>query len=177
MFLDDANTAAVDAFTSFSLFTPMANPYLRYLYISESNTLMKATALIAAFVGSTTAIPFAKRSSSGAKPKLQDYTSCANDDVDDDQLLADELSRCGNGIIDPHLHIAPWFNDATALVNELEATMYRSDCYTIHTQRFHWTLMLIPTFTKSQRQAMAKYLCSHLSTQPMITGKNIESMK
>ena len=36
----------------------------------------------------------------------------------EDRLLARELARCGE-IIDPHLHIAPWFNTAAPLVAEL----------------------------------------------------------
>jgi hypothetical protein len=35
-----------------------------------------------------------------------------------DRLLAGELTRCGE-IIDPHLHIAPWFNTAAPLIDEL----------------------------------------------------------
>ena len=37
-----------------------------------------------------------------------------------DRLLAGELARCGE-IIDPHLHIAPWFNTAAPLIDELSS--------------------------------------------------------
>jgi hypothetical protein len=42
--------------------------------------------------------------------------------LDDDALLAKELIACGGEIIDPHLHIAPWFDDADTLIDELKAS-------------------------------------------------------
>ena len=36
-------------------------------------------------------------------------------------LVSTELSRCGGEFIDPHLHIAPWFDHATPLIDELAA--------------------------------------------------------
>jgi hypothetical protein len=42
--------------------------------------------------------------------------------VDDEQLLAAELLRCEGEIIDPHLHIAPWFNSSQELMEELTAS-------------------------------------------------------
>ena len=41
--------------------------------------------------------------------------------VSPDKLLANELERCGE-IIDPHLHIAPWFNSSATLVAELASS-------------------------------------------------------
>jgi hypothetical protein len=42
--------------------------------------------------------------------------------LDDDALLAKELLACGGEIIDPHLHVAPWFDDADTLIDELKAS-------------------------------------------------------
>ena len=39
--------------------------------------------------------------------------------ISPDRLLSMELLRCGGEIIDPHLHIAPWFDAAAPLVAEL----------------------------------------------------------
>ena len=49
---------------------------------------------------------------------LQDLVAKLLALVSPDRLLAYELARCGE-IIDPHLHIAPWFDRAAPLVEEL----------------------------------------------------------
>ena len=44
--------------------------------------------------------------------------------ISPDRLLSNELHRCGGEIIDPHLHIAPWFDAAGPLVAELASAMW-----------------------------------------------------
>lgn len=43
-----------------------------------------------------------------------------HDEELDYNILAEELERCEGEIIDPHLHTAPWFDDADALFEELQ---------------------------------------------------------
>jgi hypothetical protein len=58
----------------------------------------------------------------GASPKARTGTcDSESSPADDDRLLANERERCGNEIIDPHLHTAPWFDTADQLIHELEA--------------------------------------------------------
>jgi hypothetical protein len=47
-------------------------------------------------------------------------TKVDHDELADDEMLAKELELCEGEIIDPHLHSAPWFDDAETLVEELE---------------------------------------------------------
>jgi hypothetical protein len=45
--------------------------------------------------------------------------SVDHDERLDYEILAKELERCEGEIIDPHLHSAPWFDDADTLLEEI----------------------------------------------------------
>lgn len=57
----------------------------------------------------------------GGSTESKYISKVVHDPKVDDELLAMEIDLCGGEIIDPHLHIAPWFDDAETLVDELQA--------------------------------------------------------
>mmetsp|Transcript_9000 Transcript_9000/g.20301 ORF Transcript_9000/g.20301 Transcript_9000/m.20301 type:complete len:361 (+) Transcript_9000:3-1085(+) len=89
--------------------------------------MMTNLRLLFLLVGYSSALAFTRIPRGGSTgPSIATATeSCssvdADADDDDDQLLAAELLRCDNEIVDPHLHTAPWFDNADTLIQELEA--------------------------------------------------------
>lgn len=63
---------------------------------------------------------FSGRHRGGSMESRKLISKVDHDELLDYEILAEELDRCEGEIIDPHLHLAPWFNDADTLIEELQ---------------------------------------------------------
>ena len=98
---------------SLNTFAAMA-PAGDYMITAATAAVASTTRTATTMFGTSDAASFSTTTSSDSHNN--------NDDDEDSAILAREVARCNGGIIDMHLHTAPWFDDAATLIEELEAS-------------------------------------------------------